>query len=123
MSAEMTRFVRRAVAAVLIVGLVALLAYAIELILYVFSGILLALMLRTAGMWLTSATGISIRWCMTIVLAAFVMAVFGTVWIFGLHIMNQADLLFVHLHGLFGVPKQTSAIPHFQAARINHTLR
>jgi len=94
MSAEMTRFVRRAFAAVLIVGLVVLLAYAVELILYVFAGILLALMLRTAGMWLTSATGISIRWCMTIVLAAFVIGVFGIVWVFGLHIVNQADLLF-----------------------------
>ncbi len=94
MSVEMARFVRRAFAAVLIVGLVVFLAYAIELILYVFAGILLALMLRTAGMWLTRTTGISIGWSMTIVLAAFVIGVFGTIWIFGLQIVHQADELF-----------------------------
>jgi predicted PurR-regulated permease PerM len=94
MSAEMTRFVRRAFAAVLIVGLVVLLAYAVELILYVFAGILLALMLRTAGMWLAATTGVSIRWSMTIVLVVFVFAVFATIWAFGLQIAHQADELF-----------------------------
>jgi len=94
MSAEMTRFVRRAFAAVLIVGLVVLLAYAIELILYVFAGVLLALTLRTAGVWLKTTTGLSIGWSMTIVLAVFVIAVFGTIWIFGLQIVHQADELF-----------------------------
>jgi predicted PurR-regulated permease PerM len=94
MSAEMTRFVRRAFAAVSIVGLVVLLAYAVELILYVFAGILLALMLRTAGMWLRTATGLSIRWSMTIVLSLFVITLFVTIWIFGLQIVHQADELF-----------------------------
>src|SRR3954468_17889951 len=94
MSVEMARFVRRAFAAVLVVGLVVLLAYAIELILYVFAGILLALMLRTAGMWLSSTTGLSIRWCMAVVLAVFMIAVFGTMWTFGLQIVHQADELF-----------------------------
>jgi predicted PurR-regulated permease PerM len=94
MSAEMTRFVRRAFAAVLIVAVVVLLAYAIELILYVFAGILLALMLRTAGTWLRTTTGLSIQWSMTIVLAVFVITVFGTIWIFGLQIVHQADELF-----------------------------
>jgi predicted PurR-regulated permease PerM len=94
MSAEMTRFVRRAFAAVLIVAVVVLLAYAIELILYVFAGILLALMLRTAGTWLRNTTGLSIQWSMAIVLAVFVITVFGTIWIFGLQIVHQADELF-----------------------------
>ena len=94
MSAEMTRFVRRAFAAVFIVAVVVLLAYAIELILYVFAGILLALMLRTAGTWLRTTTGLSIQWSMTIVLAVFVITVFGTIWIFGLQIVHQADELF-----------------------------
>ena len=90
----MTRFVRRAFAAVLIVGVVVLAAYAIELILYVFAGILLALMLRTAGIWLRTHTRLSIRWSMTIVLVVFVVVVFGTIWIFGLQIAHQADELF-----------------------------
>src|SRR5258705_13013117 len=94
MSAEMGRFVRRAFAAVLIVGLVVLLAFALELILYVFAGILLALMLRTAGVWLRTTTRLSIGWSMTIVLALFAIAVFGTIWIFGLQIVHQADELF-----------------------------
>src|SRR6185369_6104445 len=94
MSLEMARFVRRAFAAVLIVGLVLLLAYAVELILYVFAGILLALMLRTAGVWLRTTTGLSIHLSMTIVLAVFVIAVFGTIWTFGLQIVHQADELF-----------------------------
>src|SRR5689334_20590951 len=94
MSLEMARFVRRAFAAVLIVALVVLLAYAIELILYVFAGILLALMFRTAGMWLRTTTGLPIRWSMTIILVIFVIAVFGTIWTFGLQIVHQADELF-----------------------------
>jgi predicted PurR-regulated permease PerM len=94
MSAEMSRFVRRAFAAVLVVGLVVAFAYAIELILYVFAGILLALMLRTAGTWLSKHTRLSIKWSMAIVLVVFVAALFGTIWMFGLQIAQQADELF-----------------------------
>ena len=101
MSVEMTRFVRRAFAAVLIVVLVVLLAYAFELILYVFAGILLALMLRTAGMWLRTTTGLSIRWSMTIILFLFVIAFFGTIWTFGLQIVHQADELFDTISGAY----------------------
>ena len=105
MSAEMARFVRRAVAAVVIVGLAIILAYSFELILYIFAGTLLALMLRTAGTWLTKYTGLSTGWAMTIVLAAFLLVLFGTIWMFGLQIARQADELFAAI---------SQAYSHFQ---------
>jgi predicted PurR-regulated permease PerM len=106
MSAEMTRFVRRAFAAVLIVGLVVAFVYAIELILYVFAGILLAVMLRTTGTWLSKHTPISIRWSMLIVLVVFAAALFGTIWVFGLQIAHQADELFSAISDAYGQVQQ-----------------
>jgi predicted PurR-regulated permease PerM len=94
MAADITEFGRRVFVAVLIVGLIAAVAYAIEILLLVFAGILLAILLRSAGTWLCEHTGRSINWCMAIVLVGFAVIFFGSLWMFGVQIVNQADQLF-----------------------------
>jgi predicted PurR-regulated permease PerM len=79
--------------AVIIIGLTAAAAYAIDLILLVFAGILLAVLLRGAGTWLEAHSGLSIKWSMLIALVAFGVVFFGSLWLFGVHIADQADQL------------------------------
>ena len=80
--------------AVLIVGLVAAAIYAIDLILLVFAGILLAILLRGCGTWLAEHTRLTVGWSTIISLLAFSVVVFGSIWMFGVQIANQADELF-----------------------------
>jgi len=94
MTAEMTRFSRRVFAVVLIVGLVAAGAYAIQILLLAFAGILLAVLLRAAGTWLHDHARLAIPWSMATVLISFGAFLFGTILIFGVQIANQADQLF-----------------------------
>jgi len=79
--------------AVLVIGLVAAAAYAIDLILLAFAGILLAVLLRGVGTWLEAHSKLSIKWCMVIALVTFAAIFFGSIWMFGVHIANQADQL------------------------------
>ena len=94
MTADMVRFAWRVLVAVLIVGLVVAVAYAIHLILLVFAGILLAVFLRTIGCWLSQSTRLPIHWCMVIVLIGFAAVMFGIVFAFGQQIAQQADALY-----------------------------
>jgi predicted PurR-regulated permease PerM len=91
---ESKRFAKRVFAAVTIIAAIAALAYAITLILLVFAGVLLAVLLRAAGTWLAERSRLSTKWSMVIVLAAFAGILFGTSWMFGVQIANQADQLF-----------------------------
>jgi predicted PurR-regulated permease PerM len=93
-TADLSRFNRQVFAAVLIVGLVIAVAYSFQILLLVFAGILLALMFRSAGTWLHDHTKLSINWCMALVLAGFAIFFFGSIWMFGVQIINQADELF-----------------------------
>jgi predicted PurR-regulated permease PerM len=80
--------------AVLIVGLVGAAIYAIDLILLVFAGILLAILLRGCGTWLAEHTRLSVGWSTIISLLGFFFVVFGSISMFGVQIVNQADELF-----------------------------
>src|SRR6266853_2116123 len=91
MTADMVRFAWRVLVAVLIVGLVVAVAYAIHLILLVFASILLAVFLRTIGCWLSQSTRLPIHWCMAIVLIGFAAVMFGIVFAFGQQITEQAS--------------------------------
>jgi len=91
---ELNRSAKRVFAAIMIIAVIAAVAYAFHLILLVFAGILLALMLRAGGTWLAERTRLDIKWSMVIVLVVFAGILFGTVWMFGLQIANQADQLF-----------------------------
>ena len=75
----------------LIVAMAVAVAYAIELILLVFAGILLAIFLRTIGTWLSAHARVSMRWSMATVLIVFVGVLLGTVSVFGLQIAQEAD--------------------------------
>src|SRR5438552_18517910 len=94
MTAAMTSFARQVFAAVLIIGLVAAVAYSFQILLLLFAGILLAILLRSVGTWLSERTRLSINWCMAVVLAGFVVFFFGSLAMFGMQIVNQADQLF-----------------------------
>src|SRR5436309_12438311 len=94
MTAETVRFGQRVFAAVLIVLLVAAVAYSIQILLLIFAGILLAILFRSTGIWLSEHIKLSIHWCMAIVLAGFATIFIASIWMFGLQIMNQADELF-----------------------------
>jgi predicted PurR-regulated permease PerM len=87
---------------VLIVGLVLAAAYAIDLILLVFAGLLLAVLLRGAGTWLEEHSRLSIKWSMTLALIAFGGAVFGFLWMFGVQIASQADQLVTAVTQAYG---------------------
>jgi predicted PurR-regulated permease PerM len=54
----------------------------------------LAILFRSAGSWLCEHTRLSIDWCMTIVLASFVLLLLSSLWVFGVQIADQADRLF-----------------------------
>jgi len=88
------RFAKRVLAALMIIAAFFAVVYAFDLILLAFAGILLALMLRAGGTWLAERTRLPLKWSMAIVLVAFAGILFGTVWMFGLQIANQADQLF-----------------------------
>jgi predicted PurR-regulated permease PerM len=102
MTAEMVRFGRRVFAAVLIVGLTAAVVYSFQILLLVFAGILLAVLLRSAGTWLCDHTRLSIGWCMAIVLIGFGASFFGAIWTFGVQIASQADQLFLAVSEAYG---------------------
>jgi predicted PurR-regulated permease PerM len=93
MTPDVSRFGRRVFTAVLIVGLIAAAAYAIDFILLVFAGILLAILLRGAGTWITAHSGLSRRWSMLFALLGFAVVFFGTLWMFGVQMADQADKL------------------------------
>jgi predicted PurR-regulated permease PerM len=94
MTGEIVRFGQKVFAAVLIIGLVLVVAYSIQVLLLVFAGILLTIFLRSAGMWISDHTRLPIIWCMAIVLISFVGIFFGSVWMFGVQIADKADQLF-----------------------------
>jgi predicted PurR-regulated permease PerM len=94
MTAEIAHFGRRVFAAVLILGLVFAIAYSIQVLLLVFAGILLAVLFRSTGNWLCEHTRLSIGWCMAIVLVSFAGVFFGSIWMFGVQIVDKADQLF-----------------------------
>jgi len=94
MTPDITRFGRRLFAAVLIVALVVGVVYSIQLLLLVFAGILLGVLLRSSGTWLSRTTRLPINWSMAIVLVAFGTFFFGTILVFGGQIIGQADQLF-----------------------------
>lgn len=102
MTADMTRFGRRVFAAVLIVSLIAAVLYVREVLLLVFAGILLALLLRSSGTWLSVHTKLSIKWSMALVLFGFAAIFFGSISMFGVQIFNQADRLFWALSQAYG---------------------
>jgi predicted PurR-regulated permease PerM len=79
--------------AVLVIALIAAAAYAIELILLVFAGVLLAVLLRGAGTWLEEHSPLSIKWSMIVTLIVFAAVFFGFLSMFGLQIADQADQL------------------------------
>src|SRR5689334_22002612 len=93
MAPEMYRFGRHVFVAVLIIGLIAAVIYAIHLILLVFAGILLAVLLRGMGTWLEQHSRLSIKWSMVIALIGFSVVFFGSLWMFGVQLAKQADQL------------------------------
>jgi predicted PurR-regulated permease PerM len=95
MTAETMRFGRRVFVAVLIVGLALALAYAFQILLLVFAGVLLAILLRSAGNWLSAQTKLAVNWCILLVLITFGALSFALVWMFGLQIVSKADELFL----------------------------
>ena len=94
MTADSARVGRQVFVAVLVLALAAVVAYSFQILLLVFAGILLAVLLRSAGNWLADHTRLSIRWCMAIVLITFGIIFFGSIGMFGLQIVHQADELF-----------------------------
>src|SRR5262245_4396328 len=94
MTAEMMHFGRRVFAVVLIVALITAIAYSMQILLLIFAGILLAILFRGAGTWVSEHCRLSIHWSMAIVLVSFGVFFFGTLWSFGVQIVNQADQLF-----------------------------
>ena len=102
MTPEISRFGRRVFFAVLIIGLVAAAAYAIDLILLVFAGILLGVLLRGAGTWIETHSTLSIRWSMVIALIVFAVVFFGSLSMFGVQIANQADQLVAAVTQAYG---------------------
>jgi predicted PurR-regulated permease PerM len=93
MTTETLRFGRRVLITVVIVALFIAAVYALDLILLVFAGILLAIFFRTIGSWIHSTTRIRMSWCMAAVLLTFVGLLFGTTWMFGSQIAEQANEL------------------------------
>jgi len=89
----MARFGQRVFAVVLIAGLAAAVAYSFQILLLVFAGILLAVLLRSAGTWLHGWTQIPMGWCMGLVLVGFATLFFGSIFLFGIQIANQTDEL------------------------------
>jgi predicted PurR-regulated permease PerM len=87
---------------VLIVGFMAAVVYSVQVLLLIFGGILLAILLRSSGTWLWAHTRLSMNWCMAIVLFGFGAFLFGTLWIFGVQIVNQADQLFRAVSEAYG---------------------
>ena len=106
MTSDVSRFGQRVLATVLIVGLIAATAYAIDLILLVFAGILLAVLLRGAGTWITEHFGLSRRWSMLIAVIGFSALFFGSLWTFGVQIANQADQLIAAVSQAYGELQQ-----------------
>jgi predicted PurR-regulated permease PerM len=94
MDREDMRFARRALTVALIVGLIIAFAYAIDLVLLAFAGILLAVLFRSTGVWLHHHTNLSMKWSMAIVLAGCAALLGWAVWIFGVRIVEQADALY-----------------------------
>src|SRR5262245_27823899 len=94
MTADMKRFGQQVLIAVIIVLLFVAVAYSIEILLLVFGGILLGILFRSVGTWLAQKTRPPIQWCMAIVVIGFGALVFGSIAMFGLQIINQADELF-----------------------------
>jgi len=89
-------------AAVLIVALFAAIAYSIQILLLTFAGILLAILLRAAGTWLSDRTRLSTGWSMAIVLVGFAAMIGGAIFLFGVQIANQADQLFWAVSQAYG---------------------
>jgi len=112
MSGEMVRFGRRVFAAVLIVGLIAAVAYSIQVLFLVFAGILLAIFFRSAGSWMCDRTRLPINWCMAIVLIGFTGIFFGSIWFFGLQIVDKADELFWAVSQAYTQIRQKLALYH-----------
>jgi predicted PurR-regulated permease PerM len=94
MTGEIVRFGRRVFAAVLIVALVCAVVYSFQILLLVFAGILLAILFRSTGTWLSEQTALPISWSMGIVLVSFAGVFFGSIWMFGVQIVDKADQLF-----------------------------
>ena len=94
MTAEIVRFGWRVFAAALVVCLIVAIAYSFHILLLVFAGVLLAILFRSVGTWLSERTRLSVNWCMAVVLVGFVVFFFGTLWMFGVQIVQQADELF-----------------------------
>src|SRR5213594_3161354 len=59
---ESKRFAKRVFAAVMIIAAIAALTYAIPMILLVFAGVLLTVLLRAAGTWLSERSRLSTKW-------------------------------------------------------------
>jgi predicted PurR-regulated permease PerM len=116
MTAEMSRLGRRVFTVVLIVGLAAALVYSLQVLLLIFAGILLAILLRTAGTWLAERTGLSMKWSMTIVLVAFATFFLGSIGMFGVQIVNQADRLFATVSEAYQQFQQKLAQYHVAGA-------
>jgi len=94
MTTEMLRFGRKVAAAVIIVALIAAVVYSFQILMLIFAGILLAILFRSAGTWLSETTRLSMNFSMAIVLIAFLGLFIGSIGVFGMKIINQADQLF-----------------------------
>jgi predicted PurR-regulated permease PerM len=88
-------FAKRVAVATIVVLIVVAAAYAVSLLLLVFAGILLAILLRTVGEWVSRTGRIPVRVSMAAVVVAFVGVLLGMALGFGATMAAQADQLFI----------------------------
>jgi predicted PurR-regulated permease PerM len=86
-------FAQRVFIAAMVISAVLLIAYAMEWLLLILAGVLLAILFRTAAAWLSNHTRLSFNWAIAIVLISTAMLLLGTVWEFGSTITAETDQL------------------------------
>lgn len=85
----MTRLARASV----IVGAALLLYFALDLLLLLFAGVLLAIFLRSLAGWVASRTGLSIRWSLTATVIVLLGSAIAVGWLYAPQLAEQSDTL------------------------------
>lgn len=104
----MKEFAKKIFVAAAALGAIVLAAYIIRLLLLILAGTLLAIIFRGIADWLVRHTRLSPGWSVAVVLAAAIVAIFGTAWEFGSRIAGQADLLLARISQALGSLQQTA---------------
>jgi predicted PurR-regulated permease PerM len=84
---------KKIVLAILFIGAVALAAYAINVLLLGFAGILMGILLRSGADWVHDRTHLRHGSCIILVVAAVIALFAANIWLFGLNVADQVDEL------------------------------